>query len=217
MDKKYDGMVLTGVNARCPELTDEDFWGEITAVLDWSRPHVFSSLFLCWGGMAGLKHFYDIDSPRGKTKLHGVFEHKTVQDSTGLLEVLPDRYPMPLSRWRRPDLHAIRACPDLEIASLSKEAGANVLVRSASYADGFYPKEVYVFSHPEYETDALEKEFMRDKDSNSPVPKNYFPDDNPNRKPLNTWRHTGTLYTKWVEKVYAATPVDLYHLNGLNN
>ena len=50
------------------------------------------------------------------------------------------------------------------------------------------------------------------------VPVNYYPDDDPNQKPLLQWRsHANNLYTNWVNYyVYQATPYDLYGTPNLS-
>ena len=60
--KKFDGLVVTGVNALKPRVELEVFWPEVTDVLKWSTTHAFSSMFLCWGAKAALKYFHDIDT-----------------------------------------------------------------------------------------------------------------------------------------------------------
>ena len=47
-----------------------------------------------------------------------------------------------------------------------------------------------------------------------PVPRHYFPDDNPAREPLVTWRaHANLLYANWLNYyVYQETPYDLSQL-----
>src|SRR5262249_12800802 len=83
--RKFDGLVVTGVNALKDRVEQEDFWPEVVDVLRWSTRNAFSSCFLCWGAKAALKFFHDVDSHKGRQKLFGLFEHKLVSDRTGLL------------------------------------------------------------------------------------------------------------------------------------
>jgi homoserine O-succinyltransferase len=173
---------------------------------------VFSSLFLCWGAKAALKHFHDIESIKGEKKTFGLFEHKIVSDKTGLLFGFPDRFSIPVSRWKNPDAAAVAACAGLETVALSSEAGPNILVESAPYdKTRLYPRRVYVLNHPEYETDTLQREYARDSGINptTPLPLHYFPNNDASQPPLNSWRHTAYLYTNWVKAIYDATPYDL--------
>lgn len=212
-NRKFDGLVITGVNALKDRVEEEDIWPDMRKILAWSETNVFSSLLLCWGAQAALKHFHDIDSLRGEGKLFGLFEHHLGKDRSRLLAGFPDVFPIPVSRWKSPSREAIMACPSLEILGDSPETGPNIMAETAPYDGGraHYPKRIYVLNHPEYDTDTLKREFVRDrgKDPNWPLPHGYFPDDNPTQEPLNLWRHTGQIYTNWVHAVYEATPYDL--------
>jgi homoserine O-succinyltransferase len=212
-DKAFDGFIVTGINALKPRVEQEDFWPEVADVLEWSTTHAFSSLFLCWGAKAALKYFHDIDSHKGETKLFGLFEHRLVSDKTGLLFGFPDVFPVPVSRWKNPRREDILKVPALEILADSEEAGPNMLVESAPHHEGrmVYPKRVYVLNHPEYETETLGKEYHRDSaaDPSWPLPRHYFPGDDPARAALNRWRHTAHIYTNWVTAVYESTPYNI--------
>jgi homoserine O-succinyltransferase len=42
------------------------------------------------------------------------------------------------------------------------------------------------------------------------MPVNYFPGDDPARKPQNRWRsHAHLLYGNWMSEVYLTTPFDI--------
>ncbi len=85
-----------------------------------------------------------------------------------------------------------------------------MLVESEPLDDNsaFFPRRVYILNHPEYETDTLGAEYHRDSaiDPNYPLPRHYFPGDDPSRAAPNLWRHTAHVYTNWVKAVYASTP-----------
>jgi len=211
--KKFDGLIVTGVNALKDRVEQEDIWPEVADILQWSTANAFSSLFLCWGAKAALKYFHDIDSFKADRKLFGLFEHRLMSDKTGLLFGFPDLFPVPVSRWKSPKREDVAACKDLEIVADSDESGPNILAEAASYEGGklLYPKRVYIFNHPEYDTDTLGLEYRRDSASNPayPQPAHYFPGGDPSRPAPNLWRHTANIYTNWVKTVYEATPYDL--------
>ena len=209
-DRKFDGLILTGMNARESTIPEEKIWPDVQKILDWSTQNVTSSLFLCWGAQAALKHFHDIDSIKGDSKLHGVFSHRRGDDPSGLLGDFPDEFLMPVSRWKRPDETKIRANPDLHVVASSDLAGSNIIVENSLQNDGRLIKgrRIYVGSHPEYDNDTLQKEYERDAEKNpqAKVPYNYFPEDNPANRPTNNWRPTGNLYRNWAEQIYQQTP-----------
>jgi homoserine O-succinyltransferase/O-acetyltransferase len=213
--QKFDGLIVTGVNAQKPRVSDEGIWEDVQEVFRWSEEHAFSSLFLCWGAKAALKHFHDIESVRGHKKIFGLFEHRRISDRTELLFGFPDRFPVPISRWKSPDAAALAACKKLEVVAASDEAGANILVESAPYnKKKRYPRRVYVLNHPEYDTDTLLNEYVRDaaQRSDTPLPRHYFPKADPAAVPTNSWRYAGFLYTNWIHAIYDATP---YALNQI--
>ena len=181
-------------------------------ILDWSASHVFSSLYLCWGAKAALKHFHDVESIKGERKTCGLFHHRVLEDSTGLLFGFPDEFSAPVSRWKNPDRQAIARRPGLEVVAVSEETGPNILVESEPFGEAGrrFPRRAYVLNHPEYETNSLRNEYLRDRavDPSTPLPLHYFPGDDPTKPPVNRWRHTAQLYANWVKLVYEATPYD---------
>ena len=210
-DEKFDGLIVSGVNALQPRVSDEAFWPEVQEILDWSSSQVFSSLYLCWGAKAALKHFHDIESHKGERKTFGLFEHELLPDRTGVTFGLPDRFSIPVSRWKNPDRAAVAACKALEVLAYSEETGPNIMVESEPFDEGrFFPRRLYVLNHPEYETETLRNEYARDSGINpaTPLPLHYFPGNDPTRRPINTWRHTAQLYANWVKLIYEATPYD---------
>ena len=74
-------------------------------------------------------------------------------------------------------------------------------------------RKIFVMGHPEYDRNTLDNEYKRDmkKGLDPDIPANYYPENNPENKPLLTWRaHANTLYTNWLNYyVYQATPYDL--------
>ncbi|MCL2474258.1 MAG: homoserine O-succinyltransferase [Alphaproteobacteria bacterium] len=231
-NNKYDGVIITGVNALKDRVEQEDIWEEITKILDWTETNALSSLFLCWGAKAAMKHFHDINSYKQEKKLWGVYPHRVASDKTRLLFGFADVFFMPVSRWKTPNRKDIATCKELEIAADSYEMGPNVIVESGKRGADLYPKRVYVLAHPEYDTDTLKKEYIRDSavaaaekpvqrnvrnkagaenkiSKSARLPANYFPDDNPNEEPINLWRPCASMYSNWVHLVYQATPYDL--------
>ena len=155
------------------------------------------------GRESGIKHFHNIESRKpGPQKTFGVFNHHIVSDKTGLLSGFPDVFPVPVARWKSPDRNEIAKCQALEIVAEFRGSGPDILVEPGAYGDGktLYPRRVYILNHPEYDTDTLKDEYLRDYANNPdvPLPANYFPNNDPAQPPVNTWRHTGNIYTNWI-------------------
>ena len=93
----------------------------------------------------------------------------------------------------------------LEILIGSDEAGPCLVEDRAHRA-------LYIFNHFEYDSGTLKEEYDRDVASNTPinVPVNYYPDDDPAKKPLNRWRsHAHLLYGNWINEIYQSTPFEM--------
>ena len=212
-DRKFDGLVVTGVNALKPTVAEEEFWPEVQAILDWSDSNVLSSLFLCWGAKAALRHFHGIESHKREKKLWGLFPHRLVSDKTGILYGFPDVFPVPVSRWKSPRAEDIRACKALEIVADSAESGPNILAESGVFDPNGtpFPRRVYILNHPEYDSDTLKREYLRDSADNpkAALPLHYFTNDDPNQEPVNSWRHTAAVYVNWIRAIYESTPYDI--------
>lgn len=212
-EKRFDGVIVTGVNALKPRVEQEEIWPEVAQILEWSATNAFSSLFLCWGALAALKYFHDIDSHKAEQKLFGLFEHRLLSDKTGILFGFPDLFPVPVSRWKSPRREDVERCAALEIVADSSESGPNILAEAGTYEIGQaqYPKRVYILNHPEYDTDTLGNEYRRDSAGNPayPQPLHYFPNGDSSQPAPNLWRHTAHIYTNWIKTVYEATPYDI--------
>ena len=100
----------------------------------------------------------------------------------------------------------------LEILAKSDEAGVSI-IRSRD------KRKIFVTGHMEYDRLPLENEYKRDINSGKKiaVPFNYYPDDNPEKKPLYTWRsHANLFFTNWINYyVYQETPYDLDELEKI--
>lgn len=211
--EKFDGLIITGVNALEPDITKEAIWPHVKEILEWSETNVLSTLFLCWAGQAAMKHFYGIERKRQPRKTYGVFDHELMGDKTGVLHGFPDIIAMPVSRWNEIDIEDVRQNPALEVSAYSPQAGLSIVTEPVAYDNGHhnYPRRIFIFSHPEYDTDTLKTEYLRDaaNDPEYPPPYNYFPNGDINHAPYNKWRLTGHIYTNWISTLYKASPYDL--------
>ena len=101
------------------------------------------------------------------------------------------------------------ASPAAFAFSLAESEEAGLFLAMAE--DG---RKIFVMGHPEYDRVTLDGEYKRDLAKGLPIeiPKNYYKDDDPNNKPMLTWRaHANNLYTNWLNYyVYQSTPYDLY-------
>lgn len=210
-EKYFDGLIITGAPVEMLEFEEVDFWEEIVSIMDWSQTHVTSTIFLCWAAQAALYHFYGMKKRMLSSKLSGIFKHKVHHRKTPLVRGFDDVFLAPHSRNTEVSARDIARNKELTVLADSEEAG----VFLAMAEEG---KKIFVTGHPEYDRNTLDAEYRRDtkKGLNPRVPVNYYPDDDPQNKPLLTWRaHANTLYTNWLNYyVYQITPYKLEHQAG---
>lgn len=205
-DRKFDGMIITGAPVENMDFTDVDYWPELCRIMDWTRTHVHSTLHVCWGAQAGLYYHYGIPKYSLPKKLFGVFPHTALKKQSPLFRGFDDIFYVPHSRHTENHEEDIRRIPELEMLSVSEEAG----VFAVKSEDN---RRFFITGHPEYDPDTLSKEYFRDVDKGLPieVPRHYFPNDDPAQAPVVRWRSAGQLfYTNWLNYyVYQTTPYDI--------
>lgn len=201
--RRFDGLIITGAPVEQMEFEEVDYWDELVEIMDWADAHVTSTFFICWGAQAALYHFYGLQKTLLPQKLFGLYRHRVQNRKEPLVRGFDDEFYAPHSRHTTVDAEAIRNCKDLTILAESPEAGVFIAMAEEG-------RKIFVFGHPEYDRVTLEKEYLRDKGKGLDIqlPKNYFPDDNSEERPLLMWRaHANTLYTNWINYyVYQNTP-----------
>jgi len=204
--RKFDGLVITGAPIERLEFEDVKYWPEFAEILDWATDHVHGCYFLCWAGQAALHKYYGVPKYDLGRKLSGVFEHRRVQERHPLIGGFDDRFRVPVSRWTEVRHADIDKHPELSVLVESDESGICIVEDEAR-------RRVFVFNHFEYDAETLRDEYVRDVASTGgtvEVPAHYFPDDDPNKAPVNDWRsHAQLLYGNWLHEIYQTTPYDL--------
>lgn len=204
--KTFDGMIITGAPVELLEFEEVEYWQELCEIMEWSKTHVHSTFHICWGAQAGLYYHYGIKKHTLDSKLFGVFEHRVDYKNSILFRGFDDTFMVPQSRHTTVYTEDVRAVKGLKILASSEEGG----IYAVSNEGG---RQIFITGHSEYDADTLKNEYLRDviEGKTISVPKNYFPDDNPENPPLVTWRaHANLLYTNWLNYfVYQTTPYDI--------
>ena len=200
---KYDGLIITGAPIEHLEFEEVDYWEEMVRIMNWADTHVTSTMFICWASQAGLYHHYGIPKYMMNEKMFGVFSHKIYSKTNLLMRGFDDEFLAPHSRYTEVRRNDIEKVKDLEILADSEEAGV-YLVASKDL------KRVFITGHSEYDPLTLKSEYDRDvaKGLDIKIPKNYFPENNPEQPPMVRWRgHASLLFSNWLNYcVYQMTP-----------
>ena len=202
-NNRYDGMIITGAPVETMDFEQVDYWNELCEIMDFSETNVYSTLHVCWGAQAGLYYRYGVQKYELDKKLSGIYMHHTFHRKTPLVRGFDDIFYVPHSRYTGVDKDEIVKNPHLEIVAESDEAGPYLII-------GDEGKNIFVTGHPEYDILTLDKEYKRDlaKGLNPDIPVNYYPDNDPSKTPIKSWRcHANTLYANWLNYyVYQITP-----------
>lgn len=205
-DNKYDGMIITGAPVEDMEFEEVDYWEELCKIMEWSKDNVQSTFHICWGAQAGLYYHYGIKKYKLKEKMFGVYKHKLITPKSRLFRGFDEEFYVPHSRHTTVRAEDIEKNPNLKIMAVSDEAGVYVVGDKEG-------TQFFVMGHSEYDADTLAKEYFRDvnKGLDIKVPVNYFPDDDPTKKPILKWRaHSNLIYSNWLNYfVYQTTPYEL--------
>jgi len=212
-DKYYDGMIITGAPVELLDFEDVDYWNELCEIMEWTKTHVYSTMHLCWGAMAGLYYHYGVPKYELPQKAFGIFEHSmTYAKPVKLFRGFDDVFYVPHSRHTEIRREDFADNPNLRILSESEECGVYAV-------SDLHGRQIFIMGHSEYDADTLDQEYKRDlaKGMNIEIPKHYYKDNNPDNEPVLRWRSSATLmYTNWLNYyVYQETPFDISAIKDL--
>jgi homoserine O-succinyltransferase/O-acetyltransferase len=174
LQKKLDGLIITGCEPKAASLTDEPYWTSLTRVIDWAADNTRSTIFSCLAAHAAVLHLDGIQRVPREQKLSGIFDCAIVADDP-LLNGFQSELRVPHSRLNdlAPEALSVRG---YRILTSSPRAGVDMFVRQQG--------SLFVFlqGHPEYDADSLLREYRRDvgrylrgERPNLPqVPEDYF-------------------------------------------
>ncbi|MDE6961793.1 MAG: homoserine O-succinyltransferase [Lachnospiraceae bacterium] len=206
-DRHFDGMIITGAPLDYVKCEDTAYWKEVCEIMEWTKTHVHCTFHLCWGAYAGLYYHHGVEKRDLERKLFGVFPHKMLKSTSPLFRGFNDVFMAPHSRATDVRLSDVEAVPELEVLAVT-EGGSLTIAKTRD------SRQFFVTCHAEYDQNTLALEYFRDMEkglTTVDLPVNYFPDDDPSRDPLVSWRSTGQLlYSNWLNYyVYQSTPYNI--------
>ena len=207
--QKFDGMIVTGAPVEQLEYEQVSYWDEISAIFEWAKTNVTSTVYICWAAQAGLYYHYNIPKYTLERKLFGIFKHRPQSTRLPIFRGFDDVFCMPHSCHAEVRREDIERNPQLQIIAESPEGGVGIVMARGG-------REFFITGHLEYSPNTLDNEYRRDRDIRDDVdlPRNYYTDDDPEKPPLVTWRaHANLLYNNWINYyVYQTTP---YNINDI--
>lgn len=155
LNGRYDGVIITGTEPRRPDLREEPYWQELTAVFDWGEYNTNSTVLSCLAAHAGVLHSDGIQRHPLNDKQFGVFDFRKPGDHL-LTMGAPDQIRFPHSRWNEVQGEALTSC-GYSVLSQSADAGVDLFVKRKKSS-----LFVHFQGHPEYGARTLMKEYRRD-------------------------------------------------------
>ena len=206
----FDGMIITGAPVEQLEFEEVDYWQELCEIMEWTKTHVHSTFHVCWGAQAGLYYHFGVKKYPVAEKVFGIFPHSVEHKGSILFRGFDDVFNVPQSRHTTVLREDIENVPNLKILASSTETG----VYAVKSENG---RQIFITGHSEYDADTLKNEYERDVKLNKPIkiPYNYFPNNDPTKPPMVTWRaHANLLFSNWLNYfVYQSTPYDVKNVS----
>ena len=208
--RKFDGFIVTGTPLETAPYEEVGSWPEVRQIFEWTRSNVHASMFVCWGAMAALYHFHGAPKRLLSEKAFGVYPQKILAPTSPYVSGFADNFATPISRWAQIEPEDLSGREGLEILAFNPERGVSLAATPSA-------RRLYVLDHLEYDATSLADEYFRDVKAGISIklPKNYFPGDNPQAAPPNTWRaHGHLLLSNWINELYQTTPFEIARIGA---
>lgn len=194
-NKNFDGFIITGAPVEQMEFEEVDYWEELAEIMEWSKSHAKTTLYICWGAQAGLYYHYGIQKYLLPNKMFGIFEHKILDEKSLLMKGFSQNFKGPHSRHTGIKEQDIVSNSNLTLVSKSDEAGVFIVENKSK-------TQIFITGHLEYDLYTLDGEYKRDLSKGLEIqePKNYYE----NNIPQFSWKNNGIkFYSNWVNEYVA--------------
>jgi homoserine O-succinyltransferase/O-acetyltransferase len=198
--EKFDGFIITGAPVERMPFESVRYWTEMQRIFDWTQTHVHSTFTICWAAQAAVHHFHGVPKHNLDAKAFGVFHQHNRAPASPYLRGFSDDFSIPVSRWTETRATDLPTNAGLKILADNEETGLCLLHDPQRRA-------IHMFNHVEYDTETLHGEYIRD---GGVIPRNYYPGNDPSRRPVNAWRsHAHLLFGNWINEIYQTTAFDI--------
>jgi len=171
---ELDAVIVTGTEPKAEHLTEEPYWPTLVSLFDWLDSEGPAAAFSCLAAHAAVLHYDGIERERLEKKCFGLFEHHT-NTHNELTLALPGTFKVAHSRWNQVP------------ADVLGEHGYRILTESPDAGVELFTKQrrnqmLFFQGHPEYDTQTLGREYLRDvrrflageRKTYPDVPRSYF-------------------------------------------
>jgi homoserine O-succinyltransferase len=160
---------------RTAALADDPLWLALTALVDFATTRAVPTVWSCLAAHAAVLHLDGIDRCRLPQKLAGVITCDLADAVHPFMAGLPKRWHLPHSRYNDISQDKL-ASRGYRILSTVEPGGADI------FANDAYPHFLFCQGHPEYDAQALLREYRRDirqflageADEYPAIPQSYF-------------------------------------------
>ena len=194
--QSFDGLIVTGAPVEHLDFEEVDYWDELTQIFSWARASLKSTLYICWAAQAGLYFHEGINKYALPKKMFGIFPQRVLHPEVPIFRGFDDVFCMPHSRHTEIRKADIVHCHQLVLLAESEENGVSMCMTKGG-------KEFFITGHLEYAPRTLGQEYLRDlgKRNDVELPKHYYLDDDPAKRPVVTWRaHAHLLFMNWINE-----------------
>lgn len=143
----FDAAIITGAPIEHLDFEKVRYWNELCKIMDYLRTHSTSTMYICWGAMAGLYHFHGVKKIMLKRKLFGIFKHE-LKSKDIILSGLNEIVNLPHSRHSTIDEKAVRQNTNLQVLLEGKKSGITMIKDD---------KDIFMLAHPEYSKFTLDE------------------------------------------------------------
>jgi homoserine O-succinyltransferase len=175
LNKRLDGIIVTGAEPKAARLTEEPYWATFVRVINLARENTASSVYSCLAVHGAVQHMDGLERQALSAKCFGVFPQTKAEDHP-LTSGIPKIFKTPHARWNAVPEEALTNC-GYSVLSRSIESGVDCFVKRQNRS-----LFVHFQGHPEYETLSLLGEYRRDmgrflrgeSEVCPTIPKGYF-------------------------------------------
>jgi homoserine O-succinyltransferase len=194
-NEPLDGLIITGAPVETIPFEAVTYWEELKEIFSYAQKNIFSTLGICWGGLAIAKMF-GVEKINYAKKLFGVYAAKNLDRNHPITGGFRDIFYCPQSRYagfNENDLQIAADAGKINLLVHSEEAGYFMF----ESGDGRFTGHL---GHHEYDVERIVFEHFRDIQKGlESAPANFDLNN-----PKNIWWKEGNeFFDRWVRYIYS--------------